>query len=90
MIDRLQAVTQYLEHLPPEAQEEAAIYIEALVEALGYTSIIHTQAEEQSSQHLATSQWQDLFSAWSDLPDTMLDELDQLRHSSYPTPPLAL
>ena len=26
--------------------------------------------------------------AWRDLPDSMLEELDQLRHASPPTPPL--
>lgn len=34
MIDRLQDVLPHLEHLTPEAQEEAATYIEVLAEAL--------------------------------------------------------
>ncbi len=34
MIDRLQDILPYLEHLPTEAQEEAANYIEVLTEAL--------------------------------------------------------
>lgn len=34
MIDRLHDVLPYLEQLPPEIQEEAATYIEALAEAL--------------------------------------------------------
>jgi len=34
--------------------------------------------------------WQNLFGVWSDLPDTMLDDLDQLRHSSQPTSLLEL
>ncbi len=81
MIDRLQDALPHLEHWPPEAQEEAATYIEALAEVLGYTSIIRTQTEDMSSQQIESSVWQDPFGAWSDLPDTMLDDLDQFRHS---------
>ena len=32
--------------------------------------------------------WEDPAGAWRDLPDSMLEELDQLRHASLPTPPL--
>lgn len=32
--------------------------------------------------------WEDPAGVWSDLPDTMLEELDQQRHASPPTPPL--
>ena len=39
MIDRLQNVLPHLEHLPPEAQEEAATYIAALAEALEFESL---------------------------------------------------
>jgi hypothetical protein len=90
MIDRLHDALPYLEHLPPEAQEEAATYIEALAEVLKHTSLIRTQAGEVSSQESTSVQWQDPFGAWSDLPDTMLDDLDRLRHSTQPTPPLDL
>jgi hypothetical protein len=90
MIDRLHDALPYLEHLPPEAQEEAATYIEALAEVLKHTSLIRTQAGEVSSQESTGVQWQDPFGAWSDLPDTMLDDLDRLRHSTQPTPPLEL
>jgi hypothetical protein len=34
MIDRFHDILPYLEHLPPEAQEEAVNYIEALAETL--------------------------------------------------------
>lgn len=37
-------------------------------------------------EQLPSSEWQDPFGAWSDLPDTMLDELDQMRHESVPSP----
>ncbi len=90
MIDRLHDALPYLEHLPPEAQEEAATYIEALAEVLKHTSTIHTQSENVSRQEPKTVQWQDPFGAWSDLPETMLDDLDQLRHANRPTPPLEL
>ena len=33
-------------------------------------------------------QWVDPVGSWSDLPETMLEDLDQIRHSSQPTPPL--
>jgi hypothetical protein len=87
MIDRLHDALPYLEHLPPEAQEEAATYIEALVEALKLASMIHVHTRDVPSEKSISAQWQDPFGAWSDLPDTMLDELDQLRHISQPTPP---
>ena len=90
MIDRLHNALPYLEHLPPEAQEEAATYIEALAEVLKHKSILSAQPEDVSSQEITSRQWKDPFGAWSDLPDTMLDDLDQLRHSSQPTPPLEL
>lgn len=79
MTDRLQNALSHLEHLPPEAQEEAAIYIEALAEVLGHASIVHTQTGDTPSQQITNSQWQDPFGAWSDLPDTMLDDLDYFR-----------
>ena len=90
MIDRLHDILPSLEHLPPEAQDEAATYIEALAEALQRASRFRTQTGVASSQKPASVEWQDPFGAWSDLPDTMLDELDQLRHASQPTPPLEL
>jgi predicted kinase len=33
-------------------------------------------------------QWVDPAGSWSDLPETMLEDLNQMRHSSHPTPPL--
>lgn len=90
MIDRLHEILPSLEHLPPEAQEEAATYIAALVEALQRQSKLRTQAGAAPSQETADVERQDLFGVWSDLPDTMLDELDRLRHASQPTPPLEL
>jgi hypothetical protein len=37
---------------------------------------------------LPGDEWQDPFGAWSDLPDTMLDELDKSRHEVPPSKPL--
>lgn len=90
MIDRLHNALSGLEHLPPKAQEEAAIYIKALAEALRHTSGVDVGTKDVSGEEATGVQWQDPFGAWRDLPDTMLDELDQLRHSCQPTPPLEL
>lgn len=32
--------------------------------------------------------WIDPVGAWSDLPDTFLEDLDRLRHAVPPTPPI--
>jgi hypothetical protein len=88
MIDRLQDVLPYLEQLPPEAQEEAATYIEALAEALERGAYAPGRVRPNPRATESMEDWQDPAGAWSDLPDTMLDELDQLRHASSPTPPL--
>lgn len=85
MIDRLQDVLPYLEQLPPEAQEEAATYIEALAQVLRKHGTPNQTQERQIEEP-----WEDPAGAWSDLPDTMLDELDMLRHASPPTRPLEL
>lgn len=90
MIDRLHDILPSLEHLPPEAQEEAATYIEALAEALQHASMLHKKTGKALSQESGNVQWQDPFGAWRDLPDTMLDELDRQRHENQPTPPLDL
>ena len=82
MIDRLHNVLLSLEQLSAEAQEEAATYIEALVEGFKLASIIQSQAGDEASQGLANIQWQDLLGALSNLPDTTRNDLDQL------TPPL--
>ena len=86
MTDRLHDLLPSLEKLPPELQEEMASYIEALIETLQHTSIDRTHFKNQSVQEQKA--WQDPFGAWNDLPDTMLDELNQLRHSNPPTPPV--
>ena len=88
MIDRLQDVLPYLEQLPPEAQEEAATYIEALAEALEREVYSPSSVRPIPQERESMEDWQDPAGAWSDLPDTMLEELDQLRHASPPTPPL--
>jgi hypothetical protein len=90
MIDRLQNVLPYLEHLPPEAQEEAATYIAALTEALEFESLVPGRKRPTLEQIEAVEQWEDPAGAWRDLPDTLLEDLDQLRHSSPPTPPIDL
>ncbi|MBV9707071.1 MAG: hypothetical protein JO125_06660 [Chloroflexi bacterium] len=88
MIDRLHNVLPHLEHLPPEAQEEAATYIEALAEALEYETFVSGSIGSFPREIQPMEQWEDPAGAWHDLPDTMLEEFDQLRHASPPTPPL--
>ncbi|HEX3640767.1 MAG TPA: hypothetical protein VHV10_05710 [Ktedonobacteraceae bacterium] len=90
MIDRLQNVLPHLEYLPPEAQEEAATYIAALTEALEFESLVPGRKRPALPQIESVEQWEDPAGAWRDLPDTLLEELDQIRHSSPPTPPLDL
>lgn len=88
MIDRLHDVLPYLEHLPPEAQEEAAIYIEALAEALERETFVPSRIRAVPHEMQPLEPWEDPAGAWRDLPDTLLEELDRLRHASSPTPPL--
>lgn len=88
MIDRLHDILPYLEHLPPEAQEEAANYIEALAEALEYEAFVLGRIRQRPREIQPLEQWEDPAGAWRDLPDTMLEELDQLRHEVPPTPPV--
>lgn len=88
MIDRLHKVLPYLEHLPPEAQEEAASYIEALAEAFERTDFVLGRIRRIPCKIELVEHWEDPAGAWSDLPDTMIEDMDQLRHASAPTPPL--
>jgi hypothetical protein len=88
MIDRLQDILPHLEQLPPEAQEEAATYIEALTEALEREAFAPGHVRPFPEERESIEDWEDPAGAWSDLPDNMLDELDQLRHVNPPTPPL--
>ena len=90
MIDRLQHVLLHLEYLPLEAQEEAATYIAALTEALEFESLMPGHKRAVPRQMEAGELWEDPAGAWRDLPDTLLEELDHIRHSSPPTPPIDL
>ncbi len=85
MIDRLNEVLPQLEQLPAETQEIVATYIEVLIETLERDAIAHGPIRQMSP---VTEPWKDPAGAWSDLPDTMLEELDQLRHRVPPTPPI--
>ena len=88
MIDRLQDVLPYLEQLPPEAQEEAATYIESLTEAFKHESLAPEPIQHVPHGMQLVERWEDPAGAWRDLPDNMLEELDQLRYANPPTPPL--
>jgi hypothetical protein len=80
MIDRLQDILPHLEQLPPEAQEEAATYIEALAEALEREAFAPGHVRPVPQERESIEDWEDPAGAWSDLPDDILEELDQLRH----------
>jgi hypothetical protein len=86
MIDSLHNVVSHLEHLPSEAQEEATTYIAALTEVLERKLFVLNRIHAVSSQMKPEQPWEDPAGAWRDLPDTLLEDLDQLRHSSSPTP----
>ena len=88
MIDRLHDALPYLEQLPPEAQEEAAIYIEELAEAFEHEGFTPGRIGRVPDGIQPGDSWEDPAGAWQDLPDSMLEELDQLRHANPPTPPL--
>jgi hypothetical protein len=49
LIARLHDALLNLKHLPPEAQEDAATYIEALVDALKHASVVHARTKEVKS-----------------------------------------
>jgi len=90
MIDRLHDTLLDLERLLPEAHEEAAPYIEALMETLRHAAVTCAHTKSVPNGEASSTQWQDPFGAWNDLPSTMLDELDQIRHGSQPKSPLEL
>jgi len=86
MIDRLQEVLPHLQYLPPEAQEEIANHIEELEQE----AFAHGCVEDVPYNASLAEPWQDPAGAWSDLPDDMFEELDRIRHSNPPTPPIEL
>jgi len=79
MIDSLQNALSSLEQISPELQEEAATYIEALVEALKLASVIQSCTGEEAGQGLADIQWPDLLAALSNLPGVTYADLEQLQ-----------
>lgn len=83
MIDRLQEVLPHLEHLPAEAQEEIANYIEALEREVFTHENLHTLPQTEHQE-----EWQDPVGSLSDLPEDMFEELDRIRHANPPTPPI--
>jgi hypothetical protein len=84
MTDQLHDLLPSLEKLPPKARGEIVTHIKALIEEMMRYTTDHANVKIPSIREQAT--WYDPLGAWSDLPDTMLDELDQLRHSNSPTP----
>ena len=52
------------------------------VQALG------KQQQPSPEKQRSLASWQELIGAWADLPDSMLDDLDAIRHSNPPSPPI--
>ena len=90
MIDRLQDILPHLEQPPSEAQEEILTYLEIMLEAVERDALLHGRIRQPLPSPSHNEPWQDPVGAWRDLPDTMLDELDQLRQAVPPTPPIEL
>lgn len=86
MIERLQQAFAQAEQLPPDLQEELATQIESLLSAEA-NEAAHTPEHPNTEPHNAL----DLAGAWSDIPwESMERELDRIRHSNPPTPPIEL
>lgn len=85
MIDRLTEILLRVEQLPAEMQEVVATSIEVLLGTLERDATMHKYLQKMSS---TTDAWKDPVGAWNDLPDTTRDGLDQLRHTTSPTPPI--
>ena len=86
MIDRLQEVLLHLQYFPPEMQEEIASYIKELEQV----AFAHGRMKDLPQMASFEEPWEDPVGAWSDLPDDMFEELDKIRHSNSPTPPIEL
>jgi predicted kinase len=56
-----------------------------IIQWLGYAPEKEVGLTHQKAQ--TVEQWVDPAGSWSDLPETMLEDLDQNRQSSQPTPP---
>ena len=86
MLDRLQNMLAHLEKLPPETQEEVLDYMEALIEALeqdtargGTRENLPVFPQTETCRDPAFD-WIDLSGSWQDLPPTLLEELERMRH----------
>jgi len=77
--ERLHRTIEGLERLSPEAQDEAATQLEAILR----------RDEQPNAARPAVRSALDLIGAWRDIPwDEMETELDRIRHESPPTPPI--
>lgn len=85
MIDRLQDMLPHIEQLPLETQEEVMAYLEVLLDALECDAVTHGYMQQTLPTIPLAEPWRDPVGAWRDLPDTMLEELEQLRHVTSPT-----
>lgn len=88
MLDRLHHLLPHLERLPDESQEEVLAYIEVLIEALENSAVARGHLKSPLPDLPADEPWIDPVGAWSDLPETLLDDLERTRHATPPTPPI--
>lgn len=88
MIDRFNDILPHLERLPAESQEEVMAYIEVLIEALERDAVARGHMRQTLPSLPETEPWIDPVGAWSDLPDTILEDFDRMRHEVSPTPPI--
>lgn len=81
LTEHLHRTMEELERLSPEAQEEVAAQLEAIL-----------QREQQRSAAIPPKRPPlDLIGAWRDIPwEEMEAELDRIRHESTPTMPIDL
>lgn len=86
MLHRFNDILPHLERLPAETQEEIMNYIEVLLDALELDAITHGHLPQALPTLPPTAAWSDPVGTWSDLPDTILEDLDQLRHTTPPRP----
>lgn len=59
--------------------------VSEIIEWLGFLSEREVSIAHHEVQ--TVEQWVDPAGSWSDLPETMLQDLDQLQHTTHPTPP---
>jgi hypothetical protein len=95
----LQQLSPLLESLPQKSKEELLKDIELSLKKIEQVAIeqgvtlpalpvITINAPDKMKKQIRQKMLNEYLSVFSDLPDTMLEDLDHIRHSSSPTPPI--